>query len=285
MFVALTKLILRDQLTFIALINTTYFYSLKKEIQMVIYRGLLLTSDHLVFGANAQRNLWLRKYFLPAETSSVLFNGVDTNYFSPSPVLLEKAEALSNKLELSNFDLILVSVAQLREEKRHIDIIDACSILQEMGLNGAFLFVGKGEPSMVESLKNRAVQLEVDENIFLIGQVNDPRPYLLSADLFLLASRTETFSNSALEAMAMGVPALLSDVGGASEMIEEGYNGLLHNAMDAQDMAKKIYLFWGKFMGRKDFSRNARQSVIERFSFERMVQTYTRLAKGQFFDA
>ncbi|MDQ3776329.1 MAG: glycosyltransferase [Pseudomonadota bacterium] len=105
------------------------------------------------------------------------------------------------------------------------------------------------------------------------------RPALLAMDVFVLTSKAvETFSNAALEAMAMARPVVLSDVGGAREMVSEGKNGYVYPKGDVERLAQILKLIHDRPHLRQALGDVGRVMVEERFSFSQMVDEYERLA-------
>ncbi|WP_281544138.1 glycosyltransferase family 4 protein [Grimontia sp. SpTr1] len=270
------KIKLQSKLRMISLTNTTHFECIKKKVQMLIYRLALSFSDHIVFGANCQKKIWKNRYLLHHIPSSVIYNGVDTYKFSLSKEISEKSDILRKDLSLESYDCTFCTVAQLRVEKRHIDIIDACAHLKQKGINVACMFVGGSSNEYQQELLERAKKYGVVNNIKFIGQVDDCRPYLAASNCFLLASESETFSNAALEAMSLSLPVLMTNVGGASEMVIENNNGFLFNALDPQSMANKMELI---ISGQQDhLGYNARKRVTDSFSYQSMIKSYMDIA-------
>ncbi len=271
------KMHLRKKLRFVSLTNTTQFETFKKKIQMIVYRCALIFADHIVFGANAQKKIWIKRYRLRNKQSSVLYNGVDTDIYSRNDMLNAIADSLKHDLSLDKFDFVFCTVAQLRIEKRHQDIIEACSRLKRKGKNIACLFVGGGKSDYKKTLQTMARKYEVSDNIKFIGQVSDCRPYIIASDSFLLASESETFSNAALEAMSLSLPVLMSNVGGAQEMIKEGYNGFLFDALNIDSLEKKMQMMISQ--NNDVLCQNSRDRVERHFSYKAMVDNYMDIAK------
>jgi len=104
------------------------------------------------------------------------------------------------------------------------------------------------------------------------------RPFLMAADVFVLSSTAvETFSNAALEAMAMGLPVVLSRVGGAAEMVEAGRNGFLFSPGNVDELAGHI----AALAGDRDLTRKmgvaATNRIRDSFSFTKMLGEYRSL--------
>ena len=83
-------------------------------------------------------------------------------------------------------------------------------------------------------------ELEVADRVSFIGELDDVRPVLTALDVFVLPSTAvESFSNAALEAMAIGRPVILSDIGGAREMIDDGVEGYVVVATELRGAAAR----------------------------------------------
>ena len=85
-----------------------------------------------------------------------------------------------------------------------------------------------------------------------------------SADVFVFPSTTDTFGNVIIEAQASGLPVIVSDLGGPKELVEDGVNGIVTKAHDAEDVARAISLLAGDAKLRARMGEKARQSVVDR---------------------
>ena len=176
-------------------------------------------------------------------------------------------------------DFVIVSVGQLRAEKKQEDLISACAELVRAGYPVHLVLAGDG-PRRATLLRH-VEMTGMSGRVRLLGTLADVRPALGAADLFVLSSvAVETFSNAALEAMATGLPVVLSDIGGASEMVIEGYNGYLYPPGDVSALTKKIGFFLDNRGSGKKMGQQARAIVQEKFSLETMVNEYKKLLTG-----
>jgi glycosyltransferase involved in cell wall biosynthesis len=120
----------------------------------------------------------------------------------------------------------------------------------------------------------------------MTGNVSDVRPVIAAMDVFVLPSLAETFSNAALEAMAMRVPVVLSKVGGATEMVRDGIDGYIV-APDrlTEELPQLLSRLAGDRTLRLSAGERARRRVEESFSFDAMVDNYEefirRFGRGQ----
>jgi glycosyltransferase involved in cell wall biosynthesis len=134
-----------------------------------------------------------------------------------------------------------------------------------------------GDGPMRAALERRARERDVTANVEFVGHCEDVPALLAGSDAFALPSRTEAFPNGLLEAMAAGLPAVASAVGGIPELIEDGANGLLVAAGDAPALADALVSLLGDSERATTLGRAARETVVARYSFERMAREFTTL--------
>ncbi len=256
----------------IALVNTTVHRSARDRAFMRIYAPLLRHSTRVVFGSESQAAAWVEAYRLNAGRCLSVFNGIDTDHFAPwcDPA---REQSMRRDLGFHAGDFVLGTVGAMRPEKGHADLIMAACELRRCGLAAHVLLVGDG-PCRGQ-LERYAQQCGVAEITRFVGPVEDVRPLLAAMDVFVLPSvAVETFSNAALEAMAMAKPVVLSDIGGAREMIADGTSGLIFPAGDVEALARSLRTLESNPAYRDCLGRQARARVCERFSFDRMFRDY-----------
>lgn len=141
----------------------------------------------------------------------------------------------------SNF-LKLLSVCRLEPVKNIEGVLEALSVLRNQGYKFSYHILGDG--SDFERLKKVVSDLALREKVIFHGYVEDTSRYYLDADLFLMNSHSEGFSNSLLEAMSHNIPVISTKVGGAVDVIENAVNGWLVNTDDVSmliDTLKDFY--------------------------------------------
>jgi glycosyltransferase involved in cell wall biosynthesis len=139
----------------------------------------------------------------------------------------------------------------------------------------SLMLVGDGEER--ESLRARAAELGVANQVHFTGRVDDPSQYLRAADAFVLPSVAEGMSNSLLEAMATGLPCLASDIGGNTDLLGEGGAGWLLPGDDPEAWADAIIRVVTDRGLRFDLGSAARKRVEAEFSLEVVVDHYQSL--------
>jgi glycosyltransferase involved in cell wall biosynthesis len=168
---------------------------------------------------------------------------------------------------------VLGSVGRLARIKNYGVLIEALAQLRARQIDAQLLLVGDGDTRA--ELQQLAARLCVAEFVTFAGEVPDVRPALAAMDVFALPSRDETFSNAALEAMAMARPVVLSDVGGAAEMLTDGVEGYLVGAQSAQvDIVQRLLTLCGDKQRRAAMGLAAQRRVSAQFSAEAMFLRY-----------
>jgi len=244
----------------------------KEQLQMVLYRLFFWTADCSVFVCEKQKRRWLRRGVF-SRRNEMIYNGVDTEEFCDRSSPGERAR-LRNALGFSKADYVIGITARLRQEKNHVQLVDAVAMLRNMGIPARVLMVGDGE--LREAIETRARELKVENDVVITGFQQDVRPYIAVCDAMALCSHTEAFSLAAIEAMAMGKPFVHSDVGGAAEMICPGENGFLFPVGDTGALVDRLarLVDHGE---RERMGNQARARVEAHFSETTMVDRYEQL--------
>jgi len=184
---------------------------------------------------------------------TVLYNGVDVDDYRPAQTRLDGP-------------LRIVTVGVLAPRKGQEFAIEALAILIRSGVDAILDLVGSGPDETM--LRRKASEAGVEDRVNFAGEQLDPRPYLAGADLFLLPSRQEGFSNALLEAMATALPIVATDVGGNAEAFIEGEGGRLVPPQQPAAMAAAIAELAKDRLKLSAMGRSNHRRVAERFSLE-----------------
>lgn len=170
------------------------------------------------------------KYLKGTEYKTVVIeNGIDLQQYEVAATSDRKSLVSSITLN----DKIILMVAAMREEKDHETLIRASKMLPEDYL---FIFVGDGE--RMDRVKEYANNYG-SSRIHFLGKRNDVPSIMKAADIFVLSSKWEGFGLVAVEAMAAGLPVIVSDVPGLRDVVKDA-GGTLFEAGNEQDLVKKI---------------------------------------------
>ena len=171
-------------------------------------------------------------------------NGINTTFFSPAQVSEIEKVALREKLNIQPDDFVFVFVGRIVSDKGINELIKAFSELQAAGnneLTGIKLLLVGGLESDLDPL-NPETLAEINQNkdIISVGFQQDVRPFFAISDALAFPSYREGFPNVVMQAGAMGLPSIVSDINGCNEIIVEGENGLIIPSKNVEKLKEKM---------------------------------------------
>lgn len=210
------------------------------------------------------RTFFTARYKVPADKVSIVPNGVDDDRFRPAT----PSERSAGRRGLDAEGPVVVAIGALSREKNMSVAIEAIAQYEEALL----VIVGDGpERQTLEALAHRVASGRVR----FAGPVADVRPLLAAADAALLTSRSEGIPAALIEAGMMGVPAVATNVGGVSEVVEDGRSGYLVAATaSAEEIALRLR---AAVEHGQELGDAARQLCTIRFSFDRVADDWANL--------
>lgn len=196
----------------------------------------------------------------PQQEIKVIYNGVDLKEFKPA----------NNKKECKT--LRIICVARLIERKGIKYLLQALGELKDKDFKLKII----GDGNQKESLENLARELEISNKVSFSGAVKhtDIVKYYQQSDLFVLPSLSEGMSNTVLEAMACGLPIIITDVGGARELVDEK-NGIIAQPASVEELKKAIVKYMDDIELLAKHSESSRVKA-EELSWSLVGKRYTR---------
>ncbi len=208
---------------------------------------------------------------VPAEKRLFIPNGVDTERFAPAS--FEEKQRLRTEYGLPDGKIVIFT-GRLEREKQVDQLLAVWSRLREQVPDAHLVVLGTG--SLESGLRAQGVQ-----QVHFLGGKADVSLYVRAADVFVLPSLTEGLSVSMLEAMACGLPALVTRVGGAADVITHGENGWLIPAGDQEALLQALVRLLMDDGLRRSLGARARACVEERYSVQlvtaQLLEVYGRL--------
>jgi len=196
---------------------------------------------------------------------SVIPNFVDVGRFHPNG----RAERVRLKHAILPGEPIVLAVCRLVPHKGLEHLVEAAG-----RVDGARFLIAGGGPHLT-ALRRLAQSIGVEDRVVFAGRVPDGElsDYYDACDVFVVpsVSRLEAFSIVALEAMASGKPVVVSDIPGVREVITDGAEGLVADAMNPEDLAQRIRSLLGNDRVRQEMGERARRTVEGRFSLPNVV--------------
>lgn len=228
--------------------------------------------DKTICVSNAVRDSLVLDYYFPPEKTVTIHNGVSISTFAPSG---SEGIAVRDKLGIHSEEFVLVCAARLSGEKGIDILLLAMGELVSRNVLCKCIIVGDGY--LREKLSEQVQQLGLAGHIFILGYQKDVRPYLLAANAFVLTSHKEGLPFAILEAMACGLPCIVTNVGGNAEAVVHNVTGLVVTAGSPCEVAEAVSYLLAHPEVRARMSRAARLRVCEEFDIEARMAEIERV--------
>ncbi len=252
----------------------------KQHFVDIIYLKFFRSPDTAIFICNYQKQCLREQYSFNPIHSLVIYNGIDTEYFSTSKAYLDIPQTdflWKTRLGLNENSRTVLMIGRLSIEKGHSYAIQALGYLHnQLNIPAHLVIVGTGSNNYLKNLQASCLELGIEKFVHFLGNNSDVRPFLLTADLFTLTSFSETFSIAALEAMSCGIPCSLTHVGGAPEMVVNENIGLLTETRNPVSIAES----WKKLLLNPLDRQYISDYTSSHFSLEKMLDNYDLLLKN-----
>ena len=186
--------------------------------------------------------------------------GIDLKHYCRSEEVEEQARAIRK-----NEVLTFVFVGRVVGDKGIHELVDAFVKLNEKYHDTRLLLVGRMEPELdpLDSLTQQIINTH--QAIEAVGEQEDVRPWLAASDVLVFPSYREGFPNVVIEAGAMGLPSIVSNINGCNEIIIPDENGVIIPPRDTNALYEAMLEMHKNEARRKEMAANSRQLVASRF--------------------
>ena len=209
-----------------------------------------------------------------AEKFVVIPNGID---IVDAPPQRTRAD-LWSELKLPPHAKMLLAVGRLWPQKRVKELIWAMEILRRVRDDAYLVIVGDGPQR--ERLTRYAEQVTIDDKVRIVGQRSDVPELMKHASLFMLASGYEGQSNALMEAMAAGLPCVVSDIPGNRDLVQHEQNGYLVGVGQRTEYARFANFLLEDDALRQRLGEAARRTIAENFTVQQMIDRHVALYQG-----
>lgn len=210
-------------------------------------------------------------------------NGIDTSYFNPNLYTVTSKEELKVKLGISEFDKVFIFIGRIVSDKGINELISAFDNLLQKHTNIKLLLVGPLE-SDLDPLQEQTLKIiETNQHIISLGFQKDVRPFLAISDILTFPSYREGFPNVVLQASAMGLPSIVTNINGCNEIITDNLNGIIIPKKNTDALAEAMSILIKNSILFNKLRVNARKLIQEKYErkvfWEALLQEYKSLDK------
>ncbi len=206
----------------------------------------------------------------------LIYNGIALRPPCPATTRAQ----LRAELAIEPHALVLVVVANLIGYKGHADLFDALAVVEDrMPKPWLLMLIGRDE-GIGGALRQQAARLGIADHILWLGERMNADRLIEAADISVVSSHQEGFSNSLIEAMGAGLPVIATAVGGNKDAILDGETGLLVPPGSPPELSSAILDLALDHARRARLGRAGRQRVEAMFSLDACVRAYANLYQG-----
>ena len=209
------------------------------------------------------RKYLIQNYNIPVNLVKTIYQGIDINKFSSNE---ERKSRIKAVLPLRDSSPILGCIGYLEHRKGHLILLKALTKLISNELPKAHLLIVGDGPDRLH-LEKIVLDLELEGNVTFIPFTREPENIYERIDILVLPSLyKEGLPNVILESLALNTPVIASDIGGVSEVIQNGKNGHLVEPGNINLLVETIYNMWSDQKNYRRLCDNSRQIIVEKFN-------------------
>lgn len=226
-----------------------------------IFRFIFRNADYAVGESKAVVDHFVTTYKLDPDKAKVVSN-FGLFQYDLSKLIVQKEESIFN----------IVMISRLEKVKNIEGVINVVARLCDKTSRNIRLTIA-GSGVLEQELKKKVEEMKLQNQVHFLGFITDPYPHLCNADLYVLNSHSEGFSNSLVEAMYSGTPVLSTTVGAASDILEDSKNGFLTSVNDEEELYLKLLKIVDipkEVMSK--IGSNGQKSIIEKYSLKNHIE-------------
>lgn len=237
---------------------------LTKKILIFTDRLTCACATHIVPEGEGVRND-LISYKITRKPLKILghgnVRGIDLGYYNP-----ELPEVLSEAKQIRTEGIFtFIFIGRLVRDKGINELISAFSQLNKQYPHTRLLLVGPYEENLDPLEPSTLAEIKNNRAIEAVGRQSDVRPWLAASDTFVFPSYREGFPNVVIEAGAMGLPSIVTDINGSREIIKDGKNGIIIPPRDNDSLFKAMEAFTTNHNLTDHLSSEARSMISSRY--------------------
>lgn len=248
----------------------------KKDL---LHRHLYGRLEKMIALSEPQRDALLPCLPVPKDRYVVIPNGVDTERFNPK----HRSQDLRRKeFGAQENDIVVGLIGRIDEQKGQRELIEAIGFLKDRFPHTRYVLVGdetKGEEGLLPQLKNRVVELGIQERVRFLGQRSDTPQLMASMDILTVPSYEEAFGNVTIEGMASALPVVATNSGGTPALINDGEWGRLVAPRDARSLATGIEEYLAAPGRALAHGRRAREEAERRYSLPAVMLQIEKIVR------
>ena len=211
-------------------------------------------------------------------------NGIDLTHFNPIIYNDTQKNKLKKKLNINTTDHVFVFVGRLVKDKGINELIAAFKSLSKTEKNIKLLLVGTYEKDLDPVLPETEEEINTNQQIISVGWQEDVRPYFAISNCLVFPSYREGFPNVVIQAGAMGIASIVTNISGCNEIIINDENGIIIPKKDTESIINAIKYYLSNQSSTLKNSEHIRNMIVDRYDqklvWESLLKEYQALEKN-----
>lgn len=191
-------------------------------------------------------------------------NGIDTSHFKDTYSIEEK-KLLKSQIGIAKDDLVFLFVGRMVGDKGINELVEAFSQIDQHIHASSLLLVGPFEEELDPLDPEIKTIIQTHSKIYHVGYKKDVRPFFSISNVLTFPSYREGFPNVVMQAGAMGLPSIVTDINGCNEIIENQINGLIIPVKNSESLKEAMLLLWNDPEMRLSLATRARSMIVDKF--------------------
>ena len=257
---------------------------LKKRV-MEFTERLTSKCAHLVIAnSKVMKGIMIQNNYSPASKITTLLNGssngVDTEHYHPDVVAEKERLALLKQLQIEQTDKVFTFIGRIVADKGINELVEAFVQFSAQHQQVKLVLVGWLEEHLNPLNANTLHQIKHHPSIINAGYQNDIRPYLSISHAVFLPSHREGFPNVPMQAGAMGIPSVVTDINGCNEIVINDKNGIIVPVDDSLALVRAMEKLTNDEKQYSNLKQYSRSMIIERYSQQQLWSELLKLYLG-----
>lgn len=210
-------------------------------------------------------------------------NGINTSFFDPDHFSVENKLVLRKSLGIKENEFVFIFVGRMVKDKGINELVQAFKSISSQFKNTKLLLVGPFEDDLDPVLPETKRFISECDQIIDLGWQDDVRPYFSVSNCLVFPSYREGFPNVVMQAGAMGLNSIVTDINGCNEIVETGENGILIPPKNIEALQKAMEAFYHEELEGKNNPTKNREMIVEKYDQTRVwkaiLEEYRRLEK------
>ncbi len=220
---------------------------LKRKILNVVEQLTYACASHVYPNSVGLKDIIVNMKFCNPHKLKVLgngsSNGINTHFFNPDQIPTSQTDDLRKQYNIADSDFVFVFVGRLVKDKGINELVIAFEQVQKFHAHAKLLLVGHYENELDPLFPKTVALINQNESIISVGFQTDVRPYLKLSNILVFPSYREGFPNVVMQAGAMGLPCIVTNINGCNEIITEGVNGTIIPVKNEMELKIKMQLY------------------------------------------